>query len=115
MGQSTGYPDILVQDDKGRYTHLDCNIFAHGKPETTMRSFYLPPSESPKVSRDAHHLLLAFGMTSTAMPNSGNLCDFPRSFKLVDLHNLNCNVKYEFNSDNKSLYKPSMIVSPGSL
>ncbi len=23
MGQSTGYPDILVQDDEGRYTYLE--------------------------------------------------------------------------------------------
>jgi hypothetical protein len=49
-GKSTGYPDILVYDAEDRPTYLECKVFAHGKPDTTMRSFYLSPSESFKVS-----------------------------------------------------------------
>lgn len=115
MGQATGYPDILMQDDEDRYTYLECKIFSHGAPPTTMRSFYLSPSESPKVSRDARHLLLAFGMEATAVPGSRDSSYLPRSYKLVDLHDLACNVKYEFNSDNRNLYKMSMILSQGTL
>ena len=115
LGQATGYPDILMQDEDDRYTYLECKIFAQGAPPTTMRSFYLSPSESPKVSHDARHLLLAFGMEATAIPGSRDSSYVPRSFKLVDLHDLTCNVKYEFNSDNRSLYAASMIVSQGSI
>ena len=57
MGKSTGYPDILVRSDENRPTYLECKIFAQGSAETTMRSFYLSPSESFKVSVDARHLL----------------------------------------------------------
>jgi len=80
-----------------------------------MRSFYLSPSESFKVSRDARHLLLAFGMEASAIPGSRNSSYTPRSFKLVDLHDLLCDVKYEFNSDNRRLYSPSMVVLKGDL
>ena len=70
LGKSTGYPDILVLDQSNRATYLECKIFAHGSAETTMRSFYLSPSESFKVSIDARHLLLAFGIE--ASPISGS-------------------------------------------
>jgi hypothetical protein len=33
----------------------------------------------------------------------------------VDLHDLLCDVKYEFNSDNRRLYSPSMVVLKGDL
>jgi hypothetical protein len=112
-GQATGYPDILLQDVEDRYTYLECKISAQGAPLTTMRSFYLSPSEAPKVSRNARHLLLMFAMEATAIPGSRDSSYVPRSFKLVDLHDLACNVKYEFNSDNRSLYAPSLIVSQG--
>ena len=69
-GKATGYPDILVRDCSNRATYLECKIFAHGAPESTMRSFYLSPSESFKVSLDARHLLLAFGMEATAIAGS---------------------------------------------
>jgi hypothetical protein len=109
LGKSTGYPDILISDAYGRPTYLECKIFAHGTPATTMRSFYLSPSDSFKVSLSARHLLLAFGMT-----NSGSLYT-PKSFKLVDLHDLMCDVKYEFNSDNRRLYAPDMVLLQGNL
>ena len=114
-GKSTGYPDILVYDAEDRPTYLECKVFAHGKPDTTMRSFYLSPSESFKVSLDARHLLLAFGMVRTAIGGSDDGEFRPRSYKLVDLADLLCDVKYEFNSDNRRLYGPSMILSDGLL
>lgn len=115
LGKATGYPDILLQDTEKRDTYLECKIFAHGSPETTMRSFYLSPSESFKVSRDARHLLLAFGMEPSVIAGSRDSIYVPRSYKLIDLHDLLCDVKYEFNSDNRRLYAPSMIISQGSV
>ena len=112
-GKTTGYPDILLQDADKRHTYLECKIFKHGAAETTMRSFYLSPSESFKVAKDARHLLLAFGMEASAIPSSSDSLYFPKSYKLIDLHDLLCDVKYEFNSDNRRLYAQRMILSQG--
>ncbi len=113
MAKSTGYPDILFYDDDERPTYLECKIFAHGAETTTMRSFFLSPSEAFKVSLDARHLLLAYGMDAEVVPGSRNSLYRPRSFKLVDLHDLLCDVKYEFNSDNRRLYSEDMLLLEG--
>ena len=100
IGKSTGYPDLLFYDAERRPTYLECKIFAEGPAPSTMRSFYLSPSESFKVSLDARHLLLAFGMEATAIPGSRDSIYNPRNFKLIDLYDLLCDVKYGFNSYN---------------
>lgn len=114
-GQSTGYPDILFYDNYKRPTYLECKIFNQGTDPSTMRSFYLSPSESSKVSLDARHLLLAFGMEPSAIAGSRDSLYVPKSFKLVDLHDLLCDVKYEFNSDNRRLYAKDMVLLEGSI
>ena len=97
-------------------THnLECKIFAQGSAETTMRSFYLSPSKSFKVSVDARHLLLAFGMQPSPITGSRESTYVPKSYKLIDLHDLLCDVKYEFNSDNRRLYAPSMMLLKGDV
>ena len=115
LGKSTGYPDILVRDDANRATYLECKIFEQGAPASAMRSFYLSPSQSFKVSIDARHLLLAFGMEASAVSGSRDSAYIPKSYKLVDLYDLLCDVKYEFNSDNRRLYAPSMVLLQGDL
>jgi hypothetical protein len=115
LGKATGYPDILVTDEQNRPTYLECKIFAQGSAETTMRSFYLSPSKSFKVCLNARHVLLAFGMEAKAISGSRDSLYTPRSYKLVDLHDLLCDVKYEFNSDNHRLYTPSMILMEGTV
>jgi hypothetical protein len=115
LGKATGYPDLLFYDAERRPTYLECKIFAEGTVATTMRSFYLSPSESFKVSLDARHLLLAFGMEAAAIPGSRDSVYTPRSFKLVDLHDLLCDVKYEFNSDNRRLYTPNVLLLQGTV
>ncbi len=115
LGKSTGYPDILVRDTENRATYLECKTFKQGSAETTMRSFYLSPSESFKVSVDARHLLLAFGMHASPIAGSRDSMYVPKSYKLIDLHDLLCDVKYEFNSDNRRLYAPSMMLLQGDV
>ena len=114
-GQQTGYPDILLYDGANRPSYLECKIFAEGSALTTMRSFYLSPSLNPKICLDARHLLLAFGVDRK--PISGSRDSFYRatSFKLVDLHQLKCDVKYEFNADNARLYNEGMVLSQGTV
>ena len=80
-----------------------------------MRSFYLSPSESFKVSVDARHLLLAFGMEVSLIGGSIDSIYIPTSYKLIDLHDLLCDVKYEFNSDNRRLYASSIMLLQGNV
>ena len=112
-GKSTGYPDILALDSRNRATYIECKTFAYGTPFSTMRSFYLSPSESFKVSVDARHLLLAFGVEATPMTGTRESLYRPKSYKLIDLHDLLCDVKFEFNSDNRRLYSPGMTLLEG--
>lgn len=114
-GQQTGYPDILIWDQGNRPCYLECKVFGDGKPLTTMRSFYLSPSQNFKVSHDARHLLIAFEVSR--QPIAGSRASFyrPVSFKLIDLNALECDIKLEINSHNKRLYDPAMILTSGKL
>lgn len=114
-GRTTGYPDLLIYDRQDRPTYLECKIFGEGSAMTTMRSFYLSPSEDFKVSMDGRHLLLAFAIQRIPVTDSIMSEYRPTAFKLVDLHNLLCDVKYEFNSDNRRLYNEAMILAEGPL
>jgi hypothetical protein len=116
QGKATGYPDIVFWDAMDRPTYLECKSFAEGGQPSTMRSFYLSPSDSFKVSLDARHLLLAYGMEKEATEDgSGDSFYRPRSYKLVDLYDLLCDVKHEFNSDNQRLYAKDLIRLKGEV
>lgn len=114
-GQQTGYPDILVRDADGRPTYVECKVFGEDNALTTMRSFYLSPSEHIKVSLDARHLLMAFAVARTPVADSQDSLYRATAFKLLDLHSLSCDVKYEFNSDNRRLYDAGMILAEGAI
>ena len=113
--KSTGYPDILFFDDKDRPTYLECKTFSADTIDTTMRSFYLSPSDEFKISLEARHLVLSFEMKSSPIDGSKNSKYRPTSYKLLDVHSLLCDVKYEFNSNNKRLYDQSLILQEGRL
>jgi hypothetical protein len=102
-GKATGYPDVKIQID-GHPIYLEVKTYAIKSHNTTMRSFYLSPSDDPKVTEDAHHILVGFEVERT-----GNLYS-PVAFELVDLYGLECDMKFEFNSDNKRLYQNSRIL-----
>jgi len=110
-GQSTGYPDILTKDTQGNSVYIECKIYSANTKGTSMRSFYLSPSNRPKVTTDAKHLLLAFEMTSESVSGSEDSSYTSVGYTLIDLYGLNCDVKYEFNANNKSLYKDDMILA----
>lgn len=69
--KTTGYPDILLDEAGDRPTYLECKSFGEGAAMTTMRSFFLSPSKDFKVTMDARHLLLAFGMHRKPINGSG--------------------------------------------
>jgi hypothetical protein len=102
-GKSTGYPDIKINGSE-LPIYLEVKSYATAKNQTTLRSFYLSPSENPKVSDDGHHLLVGFEM----LQNAGQYT--PVAFELVDLYGLSCDMKAEFNSDNKRLYQNERVL-----
>lgn len=115
LTKGVGYPDILIFDKAGRPTYIECKTYSAGTASTSMRSFYLSPSDSFKVCLDARHLVLSFEMIAQAVPGSRNSRYTPTGFKLVDVADLLCDVKYEFNSDNRRLYDPALILLQGKL
>lgn len=103
-GKSTGYPDIIVETEIGPI-YLEVKTYNKNNANTTQRSFYFSPSSDPKVHSDGYHLAAAF-----EMKRSGNEYS-PSAFKIVDLYGLECDLKSEFNSDNRRLYEGHRILT----
>ena len=100
--QQTKAAQDLIASTDGRLmlvTH-QVNISA-----TTQRSFYLSPSEDHKVGENGYHLLVGF-----EIERRGNLFT-PVAFEMVDLYGLDCDMKAEFNSDNRRLYEPDRLLA----
>lgn len=112
-GGRTGYPDIAIDINGLRPTYLEAKVIAKGAESSTFRSFYLSPSENPKVCVDARHLLLAF--THERRENSGGGLEqyALTSFKLVDLYKVAGKIKFEYQSNNKEMYIKGAVVASG--
>ncbi|EYD74252.1 hypothetical protein Rumeso_04188 [Rubellimicrobium mesophilum DSM 19309] len=104
LGKATGYPDIKIETGK-LPIYLEVKSYAATTADSSMRSFYLSPAEDPKVSDDGYHLLVGF-----EIERNGNLYT-PVGFGLVDLYGLNCDMKAEFNSDNRRLYEKKRLLA----
>jgi hypothetical protein len=103
-GKSTGYPDARIETDN-LPVFLEVKTYAAANHATTQRSFYLSPADDPKVFEDGYHLLVGFEIV-----RSGNLFK-PVAFEIVDLYGLECDMKSEFNSDNKRLYEDARLLA----
>ena len=97
LGKSTGYPDVKIIT-KGLPIYVEVKTYAAANHTTTQRSFYLSPAENPKVFEDGYHLLVGFEMVRKGDSYT------PARFEMVDLYGLDCDMKSEFNSDNRRLY-----------
>jgi hypothetical protein len=96
--RSVGYPDIFVSVN-GRAFYIECKTYNIDNVDTTQRSFYLSPNKDFKVTQDAYHIIFAFSIVRTApgiYKTSG--------MKILDARDLLCDVKYEFNADNRRMY-----------
>lgn len=103
-GKSTGYPDIVIKEPSLPTVYLEVKSYAAETHATTQRSFYLSPSDDPKVTDDGHHILAGF-----EIKREGNKY-WPVAFEIVDLYGLDCDMKAEFNSDNKRLYTDDRVL-----
>ena len=100
-GKSAGYPDVKIVGG-AKPIYIEVKTYSSTKPrDTTLRSFYLSPSDDPKVIEDAHHISVGFEIGKIA---GGYI---PIAFEIVDLYGLDCNIKLEISSNNKRLYESS--------
>lgn len=112
--QAVGYPDLCFKDGEGRVNYVECKTYNLESISTTMRSFYLSPSENFKITADAHHFGLSFEIE--AGPESvGERVYRCAGWKVLTLDKLEVDVKYEFNSDNKRLYKEELVLAQGKI
>lgn len=102
--QSAGYPDMAARKD-GRTFYIEVKSFSAKTADSTQRSFYLSPSDDPKITEDAHHLL--FGVEMEALPNDEYRI---ARVELLDLTKLQCELKIEFNASNRDLYDGELTI-----
>ena len=98
--QTTGYPDVEILGDPPCY--LELKTYSAATAATTQRSFYYSPSEHPKITHDAIHLLLAFQLEK--FERDGKAAFVPVHWKLITLEDLQVDLKFEFNQSNRGLY-----------
>lgn len=108
--KSAGYPDTLIKDSFDRQTYLEVKIYTSGKEDSSLRTFYLSPSDDFKVTQNARHLLAAFEISEINSSDNPSNRFIPTDFKLVDLAGLYCSVKFEIQSNNKRLYSKGIIL-----
>ena len=101
--QATAYPDIEISGPTPCY--LELKTYSASTANTTQRTFYYSPSSTPKVTRDALHLLLAFQLEKTE--RAGKIVFVPVRWKLISLQDLQVELKFEFNQSNRGLYGTS--------
>lgn len=111
--KTVGYPDIEFIDEFGRANYLECKTFNIANIRTTLRSFYLSPSDDFKITKDAHHFVVSFEIyVETEAGSNIFRC---KSWKILSIESLLVDVKYEFNSDNARLYAKDLILAEGTL
>jgi hypothetical protein len=108
--QTAGYPDLEITAPAPCY--LELKTYNAATANTTQRSFYYSPSASPKITRDALHLLLAFELERAT--RNGQSVLVPVRWKLLTLENLTVDLKFEFNQSNRGLYgQPAAVLGEG--
>jgi hypothetical protein len=81
--------------------------------DTSFRSFYFSPSEDPKITRDAFHLLMSFELDTAE--RKGTRAFIPVSWQIYTLDKLLIQVKHEFNASNRELYTKEALLAQGRI
>ena len=111
MSPNTGYPDIKIQlCGTCEIVFLECKTFGSGKETSSMRTFYLSdgPAVRSKVDCNAMHIAISYEMNRQGDEYT------PLSYKLIDLYDLPCSLKKEWQSSNKELYANERVLASGS-
>jgi hypothetical protein len=109
----TGYPDIAIGIEGERPTYLEAKVIGAGSEGSSFRSFYLSPSDNPKISVDARHLLVAFTHQRQGISPDGLEQYALISFKIVDLARVFGKIKFEYQASNRDMYIGESVVAQG--
>ncbi|HLC57227.1 MAG TPA: hypothetical protein VJH95_01505 [Candidatus Nanoarchaeia archaeon] len=113
--KAVGYPDIFVEDKNKRPNYVECKTYNEKNYQTTQRSFYFSPAkkqEDFKVIHNARHLIVSFKIESAE--RNGKNAFIPVYWKIFSIDNLIGQIKHEFNSSNKQMYKKEALLAEGS-
>jgi hypothetical protein len=108
-----GYPDIEIRDKDERTIYIDCKTYNTKTKDQTFRTFYFSPSEDPKITKDAFHLLISFELDLAK--RKGKQAFVPISWQIYTLDRLKVQVKREFNASNKDLYRKEALLAEGEI
>ncbi len=111
--RSAGYPDIQIEDKDGRTIYLDCKTYNLETKAQSFRTFYLSPSEDPKIVKDAFHLIMSFELDIAE--KQGKRVFLPVSWQIYTLDKLLVQIKHEFNASNKELYVKEALLAEGRI
>lgn len=111
--KSAGYPDIQIVDKWNRTIYLDCKTYSTITKTQTFRTFYFSPSEDPKITKDAFHLLMSFELD--VIEREKRKAYIPLSWQIYTLDKLLIQVKHEFNAGNKDLYTKEALLARGKI
>ncbi len=112
--KAVGYPDIAAIDSQGRIVYVEVKTFNIENLNTTFRAFYMSPSDDPKVTQDAVHLLISFQVEVDESRRRGRLnCYVPVAWKIVSLYDMPIDIKHEFQASNLAMYRPEAILREG--
>jgi len=109
--QHSGYPDLkIVHEASGLIVYLDPKLVARGSFDSAFRTFYFTPRiETNKVLDDACHLLV--GIEHNAEVGAWKFLHW----HLVDLYGFRVQLKAEFQSGNRELYREDQIIKSGGV
>lgn len=111
--KAVGYPDIEFTTKQGKVYYLECKTYNQENIYSTLRSFYISPSDNFKITKPAQHFVITFEVYVAGKKRDVNIYRL-KGWKILSIENLLVDVKYEFNSDNLRLYSEEHILASGS-
>lgn len=114
--KAAGYPDIFIRDRKGRPNYVECKTYNERNYQSTQRSFYFSPAGRPadfKVIYDARHLIVSFKIERAE--RGGKRAFVPVYWKIFSTDNLIGQIKHEFNSTNRQMYRDEALLAEGKI
>ena len=94
-----GYPNIMLERE-GKVYYIEVKLADVDQLNSSFRAFYYEPVEFAKVTKDARHIMVGFIHTAKSVIG----------FKIVDLSKIKVDLKNEFNTNNKELYKSEAVI-----